>query len=311
MKLNVSINAGKISQQIVVPVGDGSQSFKWLALVAANRLVRDGARHGRHLPHRSDRHSLPARTNLLPKNVYTKDCPFLHPEDIISEHVSEGDTVIVDLYMPLEFDEFGSPELSKWAFIAFRNHEQHKEKCEMFAEEKKQEVETFRRETSEHARLEKIEIEKPKIALMKQVMKDQFVDEELIAKVMTKEWTTIKDSGILDNMVPDHNQQEEIKLFFTANFIELTDMYKFYSAVNSGGGTHTLEYIELCKFITETGILGEEHSNAILKVFLESHIRGIRGRDPKVKPSIHSEICQTEFFVALIKISVSIVYMNI
>ena len=174
-----------------------------------------------------------------------------------------------------------------------------------FAEEMKKEVERFRHETSEHARLQKIEIERPKIALMKNVMKDQFVDEELIGKVMSREWAIIKDSGILDNMVPDHDQQEEIKLFFTANFVELTDMYKFYSAVNSGGGTHTLEYIELCKFITETGILGEEHSNTILKVFLESHIRGLGGRDPKVKPSIHSEICQTEFFVALIKISVS------
>ena len=138
MKLNVFINAGKISQQIVVPIGDGSQSFKWLALVAANRLVRDGARHGRHLPYRSDRNSLPARTNLLPKNVYTEDCPFLHPEDIISEHVSDGDTVNVDLYMPLEFDDFGLPQLSRWAFIAFRNHERHKEqresKCDDFKE---------------------------------------------------------------------------------------------------------------------------------------------------------------------------------
>ena len=73
------------------------------------------------------------------------------------------------------------------------------------------------------------------------------------------------------------------------------DMYKFYSAINTGGGTHTIEYIELCKFITETGILTEEHSNAILKVFLESHIRGIGGKSAKIKPSISSEICQTEF----------------
>jgi hypothetical protein len=49
--------------------------------------------------------------------------------------------------------------------------------------------------------------------------------------------------------------------------------------------------------VTESGILGEEHSNAILKMFLESHmnIRGTGVRGPNAKPSIHSEICQTEF----------------
>ena len=128
MKLNVSIKAGKISQDIVVHVGDGSQTFKWLALTAAHRLVSDGARHGRHLPLLG--HSLPDRTRLLPKDVYTANCPFLHPEDIINSHLSDTDTVNVDLYMPLEFDDFGAPMLSKWAFIAFRHHEQHQEKRE-------------------------------------------------------------------------------------------------------------------------------------------------------------------------------------
>jgi hypothetical protein len=130
MKLNVLIKAGKISQDITVPVGDGSQTFKWLALVAAHRLVTDGARNGRHLPRRSDRHSLPARTNLLPKDVYTADCPFLHPDDIVNEHVSDGDTVTVELYKEMEYDDYGSPMLSKWAIIAFRHHEQHQEKRE-------------------------------------------------------------------------------------------------------------------------------------------------------------------------------------
>ena len=44
-------------------------------------------------------------------------------------------------------------------------------------------------------------------------------------------------------MVPDESQQEEIRNFFIKYFVELNDMYKFYSAVNSGGGTHTLEYV--------------------------------------------------------------------
>lgn len=66
----------------------------------------------------------------MPKNVYTADCPFLHPDDVVNQHVNDGDTVNVDLYMPMEFDDYGSPKLSEWAFLAFRHHERHQEKRE-------------------------------------------------------------------------------------------------------------------------------------------------------------------------------------
>lgn len=312
MKLTILIKAGNISHEIELPIGDGSQTFKWLALVAAQRFVSDGARNGRHLPvnMRSAKYSMPARANLLPKDVYTEDCPFLHPEDVINEHVSDGDMVNVDLYMPMEFDDFGCPNLSKWAFIAFRHHERHQEKRLAFIEEKRREVETFRRERSEQARLQKIQIERPKIAMMKEVMKDQCMDNALIEETMSSEWSIIKDSGILDHIVPDPKHQVEIKQFFVDNFIEITDMYKFYSAINTGGGTHTLEYIELCKFITETGILGEEHNSAILKVFLESHIKGLAGKGPKDKPSIHSQIGQTEFVSVISFLICGIFYLT-
>jgi hypothetical protein len=137
---------------------------------------------------------------------------------------------------------------------------------------------------------------------MKQVMAEQMIDDTVIATSMAAEWEQIKDSGVLDNMVPNKDQQEAIRNFFVRYFVEVTDLFRFYSAVNSRGGTHTLEYIELCKFITETGILGEEHSNAILKIFLDSHIHNWNGK--RAKPTIHSEISRHEFYVALIKIAI-------
>ena len=48
-----------------------------------------------------------------------------------------------------------------------------------------------------------IEIEKPKIILMKQVMAEQMIDDTVIATSMAAEWEQIKDSGVLDNMVPN------------------------------------------------------------------------------------------------------------
>lgn len=129
MKLYVSIAAGKISHETTILVGDGSQTFKWLALVAAQRLS-DEAKRTLHLPLTGRRKiiPLPARANLLPKDVHTAQRPFLHPDDIINEYLSDGDTVNVDLYMPVELDAFGCTSLSKWAFIAFKHHERHQQK---------------------------------------------------------------------------------------------------------------------------------------------------------------------------------------
>ena len=239
----------------------------------------------------------------MPKDVYNSDCPFFHPEEIIKDHVSDGERVTVEVYTSLPLDEFGIPKLSHWAFIAFRHREAHQERKQRYEEEKRAEIDTFRAEREEQARLRQIQIEKPKIEKMQKIMMDQLIDNNVIEKTVNKEWALIKESGILGNLVPDEGQQEEIRSFLHTNYVELSDCYKFYSAVNSGGGTHTLEFIELNKFLSETGILGEEHSSAILRIFISSHIDAKSGRS-KVKPSIHSEIHRHEFFVALIKISI-------
>lgn len=83
-------------------------------------------------------------------------------------------------------------------------------------------MESFNQEKTERARLQKIEVERPKILLMKQVMKDQIIDDELVEAALNREWNVIKDSGVLETIVPDHNHQEEIKHFFISNYIELT-----------------------------------------------------------------------------------------
>jgi len=305
-----------------------------------------------------DRSSLPIKTQLLPKEVRTKDTPFLHPDNKINESLVDGQQVIVDLYTSLELDEYDTPQLSPWAFLAFRHDARHQEERARLTDETNRQVELYQSEKAAAALQRKIEIETPKINRMKEVMRSQLISDDDIATTLSSEWLLIKNSGksafvlycfvlfehgvwllhlaffslhltaftphalkyynhlsfimtnhnnanlpgILDNIVPDEAQQEEIRSFLTKNFVELNDLYKFYSAVNSGGGTHTLEYIELCKFLSETGILGEESSNAILRIFVDSHIKSGKGRG--MRPSIHSEIRRYEFFVALIKISI-------
>eukprot|EP00586_Coscinodiscus_wailesii_P023344 CAMPEP_0172520794 /NCGR_PEP_ID=MMETSP1066-20121228/292208_1 /TAXON_ID=671091 /ORGANISM="Coscinodiscus wailesii, Strain CCMP2513" /LENGTH=387 /DNA_ID=CAMNT_0013303607 /DNA_START=1045 /DNA_END=2208 /DNA_ORIENTATION=- len=135
---------------------------------------------------------------------------------------------------------------------------------------------------------------------MRDIMHEQLYNEETIQQAMDSEWVVIAKSGILDEIIPDEDEQNRIKKFFTDNYIELSDMYKFYSAVNSGGGTHTLEYIEVSKFLCKTNIFQTSdgaNSNVILKIFLRSHLNG------EETPNMHSEIRQPEFFVCIIKIA--------
>ncbi len=78
------------------------------------------------------------------------------PDAIIRDQLSDGQNVVVELYLNVEQDDFGIPILSKWAFIAFRHSQRHKEKRKKYIEEKGIEVKSFQRERSETARLRKV-----------------------------------------------------------------------------------------------------------------------------------------------------------
>ena len=99
MKLIVTIKAGDATQDIVLPVGHATQSFKWLADAAAYRFIHDGApRHGHNLSlsnQSREQHLLPLNANLMPKDVYSADCSFFHPDDVIKDHVVDGQSITV------------------------------------------------------------------------------------------------------------------------------------------------------------------------------------------------------------------------
>lgn len=170
-------------------------------------------------------------------------------------------------------------------------------------EEKMGKLEDVRRRREQEALQQRLLKERPHIASMREIMHEQLYDEEVIQETMRNEWGLILASGMLDDLVPDAEEQECIRVFFTENYTELSDMFKYFSAVNSGGGTHTLEYIEFNKFLCETNIFqGEDHSNELLKLFLESHI--ISEKETVSAANIHSEIHLFEFFLSLIKIAI-------
>ena len=135
------------------------------------------------------------------------------------------------------------------------------------------ELEVVRRQRERDSLHRQLERERPHIAKMRDIMQEQLYDEETIEKTMSSEWNLIASSGVLDDIIPDETERTLVKQFFTENYIELSDMYKFYFAVNSGGGMHTLEYIGFSKFLCETNIFRSSdgaNSNVILKISLGS-----------------------------------------
>ena len=286
MRLNLEISYGKDKLNINVSVGNGNVSVKWLALMASHRFATQ------------EKSTCFVGSNVknfrpLPKNVYTDKSSFLSPIRPVNEVLVDGEKVNVELYNELPLDEYARPIYHPWYIIAFHNSEEHSDLSAKLLQEKEQEAKDIDhhrlREEEEH----RIASNLPKLKTMREMMREQLSDQTMIETAMQNEWNLIINNGILDVTVPNREEQEAIRKFLLANYAELSHMFKYYSAVNSQGGTHTLEFIEFSKLVHETKILSGENANIILKFF---------GADPKTT-NIHSEIHKWEFFVSFVKIA--------
>jgi hypothetical protein len=115
-----------------VPVGDGDRTFKWLGLAAARNFAvqskPNGRRRCREIGPRTGLKLTSAR--LLPSRVCSYSQPFLHPDKLLCDELSDGDEVLVMLtdLMPVYF--VGRPDMDRWMRIAFEistHMQQHRE----------------------------------------------------------------------------------------------------------------------------------------------------------------------------------------
>ena len=275
-------------------VGNGKASIKWLGMMAAHRFatVENSNFVGSSLK----------TFRPLPKCVYTDKMPFLFPDSTVMEAIGDGDgdgdgdgeKVYVELYDNLSLDEHSIPKYHPWYIIAFHISEQNAEMRSKLITKMKREVEEIDQQRSRELEDNRIASNLPKLNLMREIMKDQLAHQTSIEAAMRNEWNLITNSGILDIIVPKQEEQEIIRMFLLENYADMSHMYKYYSAVNSQGGTHTLEFIEFSKLVHESEILSGENANMILTFF---------GADPK-RTNIHSEINLWEFFVSFIKIAI-------
>lgn len=271
MKINLEIRCGKkISVHEQVLSINENASVKYVAVLASHRF------------------SLGQKS--LPKGVFLENEPFLHPDEKLTHYnIQENDKVIVELYDRIRLDEFSCPVYSNWTTIAF------------FSSKKDLLRETLIEEEIEKAKLYKIEQKKldeektlrenkPRIEKMKQLLSNQFLDHAQMQTCLAKEWTEL-DHHVLERLVPAKDEREAVKQVFLKSYFELAATFKYFSALNSQGGVHRLEFLEFQKLVHDTGLfkdLSGTSSGVILKLF---------------GSNLSKELCRSEFLLCIVRLA--------
>ncbi|GFH57640.1 hypothetical protein CTEN210_14116 [Chaetoceros tenuissimus] len=226
----------------------------------------------------------------LPKGICLEHEPFLHPDEKLTHYnIQENDKVIVELYDKICLDELSCPVYSNWTTIAF------------FTSSKKDLRGKLIEEQIEKAKLYKIEQQKldeektllenkPRIAKMKQLLSNQFLDHTQMNTCLSKEWNEL-DHHVLERLVPAKDEIEAVKQVFLKSYFELAATFKYFSALNSQGGVHRLEFLEFQKLVHDTGLLKDlsgTSSGVILKIF---------GSD------LSKELCRSEFLLCIVRLA--------
>ena len=118
MKVYVDVGgAGLSRRRMEIPVGPGTQSLKWLGLVAAQRHALL-AKHTKI--NRRSRAAQPDEGQgfFLPEDMIVNG-ERIAPSAIIRDVIREGDMITVDLQTSVELDEINAPIQTPWQVAAF------------------------------------------------------------------------------------------------------------------------------------------------------------------------------------------------
>jgi hypothetical protein len=243
-----------------VTVGNGNSTIKWLSLMASHQIF-------------SLNHCRCRGMRLLPNNVYTQNTSFLHPDHKIKDVLSDGETVQIELCNRMQLGEQCNPIYHPWCAIAFFSSSEDKSEFrQQLIKELQQKSMLQDQEKLKILAKKQESINKPKILKMKEILKDQFMDADEAKTSMQHEWELIVESGVLDSIADTMAEKENIRRTLETHFAVLNHIYKYYSAVNSQGGTHTLEFIEFSKLINDAEILDSGDNTSMILTFFGSDI---------------------------------------
>eukprot|EP00618_Florenciella_parvula_P012785 CAMPEP_0119476528 /NCGR_PEP_ID=MMETSP1344-20130328/7012_1 /TAXON_ID=236787 /ORGANISM="Florenciella parvula, Strain CCMP2471" /LENGTH=460 /DNA_ID=CAMNT_0007510309 /DNA_START=108 /DNA_END=1490 /DNA_ORIENTATION=- len=189
MKVKVNVH----DRIFVVPCGEGGQTMKWLAMVAAQRYalaVPNGRSRAREESHSK-------RGFFLPEMLWTEGQLLTNPEARISDIMEDGAVINVNLQQNVELDDVGAPKLSAWAEHAFS-----------------------------HSNASKMRVE---IAKRRQAAADREVERQAIMERRQKEYASRKSQGAMHVVVAgdlESNEDVEAALMYDLNTLDLRAIEK-------------------------------------------------------------------------------------
>ena len=93
-----------------------------------------------------------------------------------------------------------------------------------YIEEKLLDLKAVRERKEIEARQLRLQKDQPHIEKMKEILRDQLIDESTVEDTMNSKWALIVSRGPIDSLVPDKSEQIAIRSFFTEYYIELSEI---------------------------------------------------------------------------------------
>ena len=313
MILNATLKSDDKVTTIPIPVGNGDHNFKWLALSVSEHLALQSSSMlwRNHLVGHKD---LISKSRLRPKDIYTDSISFFHPDALIKDHLTDGDSITVELYSSrnLPLDEYHRPNLSIWSSICSGISEANADERERLIRDKTEQLGRERQQREQLALERRLNWERPRIDCMTKILEKQLLHREESDESARREWSLVVGSGKIDNTVKGEDEKAKCCEIFVQHYPALCEMYKDFSVVNTGGdmdnetnGSHqTLEFIEFSKLVVDCKI--SLSSAVVQKLFVESSIPGRGGNagmGKVVGTGVEVELDRVEFLLSLIKVS--------
>jgi hypothetical protein len=246
MQLVVRVESGDRASTFRIQVGDGRKSFKWLALVAAQRFGSESPKGKLRQRERKFPCTNPANTNLVPSRCYTSDIDFFHPDALLVEQLRDGDHLTVEVAPRVYVDEAGSPVKSRWQTIAFAVSPSSSSKRDAAI------AEEYDAQNAKKVAIKAIEDEAERLENMRkadhirEIIADQLPDPDQVEEALSEDWFNMNKKRVLDALVEDPEEQGRIKDVLKQHYVQLDELFKTFAA--SGSSIADAQDLELSEF---------------------------------------------------------------
>jgi predicted transcriptional regulator len=246
MQLVVRVESGDRTSTFKIQVGDGRKSFKWLALVAAQRFGSESPKGKLRQRERKFPCTNPANTNLVPSRCYTDTQDFFHPDALLVEQLQDGDQLTVEVAPRVFVDEAGSPVKSRWQTIAFAVSPSSSAKRDAAI------AEEYDAQNAKKVAIKALEDEAERLENMRkadhvrEIIADQLPDQDAVEEALSEDWFSMNKKRVLDALVEDPEEQGRIKDVLKQHYVQLDELFKTFAA--SGSSIADAQDLELSEF---------------------------------------------------------------